>query len=248
MRFSKKVALVTGGSQGIGRAVAIGIAREGGSVVVCARRKKNLGRVESEIKDMGGTIIARSIDVSHEDEVRYLVEETVSGFGKLDIMVCNAGVRSTMPSEEINDAEWNRVLDIDLKGTFYSCRAAMNQMKSQKFGRIITISSIAGEIGGTLVNVPYSAAKAGIICITKVAAKMMAPYGVTVNCVAPGTIDTPFIEDYDERKRELLQKLIPLDRLGTAEDVAGAVLYLASDEAGWITGTTLDVNGGQLMR
>lgn len=247
MTFSGKVAIITGSGSGMGRAIALRFTQEGCSVLIVDRAKDRLDRVEKEIKELGGTVVSRIVDISHEEEVRSFVQEAVRRFGKLDIMVCNAGVRSTVPFFEIDDAEWYRVLDVNLKGTFYCFREAMRQMIKQRFGRIIAISSSAGIVGGTMVNAPYSASKAGIICLTKVAAKVMAPYGVTVNSVAPGTTDTPFIEDYDQKTRDMLQGLIPLGRLGTAEDVAGTVLFLASDDASWITGTTLNVSGGQVI-
>lgn len=247
MRFSDRVAVVTGGSLGIGRAVSLALAKEGCSVVACARRPAQLAQLEQDASDCKGQIVGRVLDVSREGDVLSMVGETVARFGKIDILISNAGVRSSIPFEEIDDAEWYRVLDINLKGTFYVCRAMMQQMKHQQAGRIVTVSSIAGKMGGTLVNAAYGSTKAGIINMTRIMAKLMAPYGVTVNCVAPGTIDTPFIADYDDTKRELLRSLIPLGRLGTAEDVAGAILFLASDDASWITGVTLDVNGGQLM-
>lgn len=245
--FDGKVALVTGGGQGIGKATALALAGEGCTVVICGRTIASLERVEHEITQTGGQVIARTADISQEHEIKSLINDIVVQFGKLDIIVCNAGVRSNVPFFEVDDAEWYRVLDTNMKGTFYSCRAAMEHMKLQKSGRILTISSIAGVVGGTLANAPYSMAKAGIIVLTKVVAKMMAPFGVTANCIVPGTIDTPFIGDYDEEKRSQLQSLIPLDRLGTAEDIAAAVLYLASDQANWVTGVTLNVNGGQLI-
>jgi 3-oxoacyl-[acyl-carrier protein] reductase len=187
-------------------------------------------------------------DIADEQDVKSVVQRTLEQLGSLDLLVCNAGVRSTMPNSELNAAEWQRILGTNLIGTFNTCRAAIGPMQARRSGRIILISSIAGQVGGTLVNAAYSATKAGIIVLTKVLAKELAPFGVTVNCVAPGTIDTPFIEDYDDERRELLRNLIPLGRLGLAEDVAGAVLYLASDEAAWVTGATIDVNGGQVMR
>jgi 3-oxoacyl-[acyl-carrier protein] reductase len=153
-----------------------------------------------------------------------------------------------VPNGELDAAEWERVLGINLIGTFNTVRAVIPHMQEQGSGQIVLVSSIAGQVGGTLVNAAYSATKAGIICMTKVFAKQLAPDGITVNCVAPGTIDTPFIEDYDESRRDLLQGLIPLGRLGIAEDVAGAVLYVASSDAAWVTGATIDVNGGQVMR
>jgi len=247
MRFTDKVALITGGSQGIGEAIAVRMAREGATVCVCARHMDRLNEVVKEIEGFGGKVFAKAIDVAEESDDIGLVDDIVDRFGKIDILVSNAGVRSTIDFFEIDDKEWYRVFDTNLKGTFYVFRAVMRHMKKQRFGRIVTVSSIAGQVGGTLVNAPYSATKSGLINMAKVAAKIMAPYGVTVNCVTPGTIDTPFIGDYDEDKRDLLLGLIPLGRLGTSDDVAGAVLFLASDDASWITGITLPINGGQYM-
>ena len=152
------------------------------------------------------------------------------------------------PATGSAEIERNGSLGTNLIGTFNTCRAVTARMRARRSGRVVLVSSIAGQVGGTLVNVAYSATKAGIIVMTKALAKELAHVGVTVNCVAPGTIDTPFIADYDNQRRELLSGLIPLGRLGLAEDVAGAVLYLASDDAAWVTGATIDVNGGQVMR
>jgi NAD(P)-dependent dehydrogenase (short-subunit alcohol dehydrogenase family) len=245
-RFAGKVALVTGASRGIGAAVAIGLARDGANVAVCARSDST--EVQEEICRVGRRGLGMKADIANEHDVKSVVRRTLEELGALDILVCNAGVRSTMPNRELNAAEWQRVLGTNLIGTFNACRAATRIMRDQGSGRVVLISSIAGQVGGTLVNVAYSATKAGIIVMTKALAKELAPFGVTVNCVAPGTIDTPFIGDYDDQRRELLKGLIPLGRLGIAEDVAGAVLYLASDDAAWVTGATIDVNGGQVMR
>jgi 3-oxoacyl-[acyl-carrier protein] reductase len=245
-RFAGKVALVTGASRGIGAAIAIGLAQEGAAVAVCARSDST--HVQEEICRLGGRGLGMRADVADEQDVKSVVQRTIDELGALDILVCNAGVRSTMPNSELNAAEWQRVLGTNLIGTFNTCRVAIDPMKARRSGRIVLISSIAGQVGGTLVNAAYSATKAGIIVMTKVLAKELAPFGVTVNCVAPGTIDTPFIEDYDDERRDLLRGLIPLGRLGLATDVAGAALYLASGDAAWVTGATIDVNGGQVMR
>jgi NAD(P)-dependent dehydrogenase (short-subunit alcohol dehydrogenase family) len=204
--------------------------------------------VQKEICRLGIRGLGLKADMADEQDVQSVVQRTTDELGDIDIIVCNAGVRSTIPNGELDAAEWQRVLGTNLIGTFNVCRAATVRMRGRGSGRVILISSIAGQVGGTLVNVAYSATKAGIIVMTKALAKELAPFGVTVNCVAPGTIDTPFIGDYDDQRRELLKALIPLGRLGLAQDVAGAVLYLASDDAAWVTGATIDVNGGQVMR
>jgi 3-oxoacyl-[acyl-carrier protein] reductase len=245
-RFAGKVALVTGASRGIGAAVAIGLAKEGAAVAVCARSDST--EVQEEIGRIGRRGLGMKADIADEQDVKAIVQRTIDELGDIDILVCNAGVRSTTPNSELNAAEWQRVLGTNLIGTFNTCRAATGLMRARRSGRVVLISSIAGQVGGTLVNAAYSATKAGIIVLTKALAKELASFGVTVNCVAPGTIDTPFIEDYDDQHRQLLRELIPLGRLGLAEDVAGAVLYLASDDAAWVTGATIDVNGGQVMR
>lgn len=245
--FKGKVAIITGSSHGIGKAAAIDFAKNGASVVICARNEVELKKVEKEIKNLGGNVFSKVIDMSHEKEVKLLINETVEHFGKLDIMVCNAGVKSTIPFFEIDDQEWYRVLDINLKGTFYCCRESMRQMKLQGYGKIVTVSSKAGQVGAVLANIPYSASKAGIIVMTKCAAKIMAPYNINVNCVAPGTVDTPFISDFDNDKRKLLMNLIPLGRLGKSTDISPIILFLSSDQANWVTGAVFNVNGGEVM-
>jgi 3-oxoacyl-[acyl-carrier protein] reductase len=244
--FLDKVALVTGSSRGIGAVVAEELARRGAAVSLCARTEpRELGE---KLRAGGAAVLTHRADVGDESDVQRLIDDTLAEFGRIDIAVCNAGVRSTIANTDLDAAEWKRVLDINLIGTFNTCRAVMQGMRTRGAGRIIIISSIAGQVGGTLVNVAYSAAKAGLIVMTKVLAKELAPSQVTVNCIAAGTIDTPFIEDYDDARRERLLSLIPLGRMGLAEDIAAAVLYLASDGAAWVTGVTVDVNGGQFMR
>jgi 3-oxoacyl-[acyl-carrier protein] reductase len=240
------VALVTGASRGIGAAVAEHFARKGASVSICARTEPT--DLATKLQTDGAPVLSQRADIANEADVARMISTTIGRFGGIDIAVCNAGVRSTVPNMELDAAEWKRVLDINLIGTFNTCRAVMAHMRTHGAGRIIIVSSIAGEVGGTLVNVAYSAAKAGLIVMTKALAKELAADRVTVNCIAAGTIDTPFIEDYDDERRDRLLSLIPLGRLGLPEDIAAAASYFASEHAGWLTGVTLDVNGGQLMR
>jgi 3-oxoacyl-[acyl-carrier protein] reductase len=244
-RFTGQVAFVTGASKGIGRSTAVALAREGANLAVCSLNPPP--DLVEELESHGAEVLAASVDIADGEQVTAFADAALERFGHIDVAVANAGVRSIASPFDIDDAEWRRVLDTNLVGTFNTCRAVMGGMRDRGSGRIVTVSSIAGQVGGTLVSVAYSAAKAGIINMTKVLAKELAGSGVTVNCVAPGTIDTPFIGDYDDGRRELLRELIPLGRLGTGEDVAEPILFLASPGAGWITGQTLGVNGGQVL-
>lgn len=234
----QEVAVVAGASPGsIGHAVASQLESSGMYVATCARRAEGLpGSFQ------------RSVDVSDRDQVRSFVSAVVSTAGRLDVLVCSAGVRSIVPNGELDDAEWQRVLGVNLIGAFNICYAAAEVMRARGYGRIVTVSSIAGQVGGTMVNAAYSASKGALIAMTKSLAKEFASSGVTVNCVAPGTIETPFIGDYDASEKGRLRDLIPVGRLGTADDVAGIVKYLCSREAGWVTGATFDINGGQVVR
>ena len=167
--------------------------------------------------------------------------------GRIDILVNNAGVMRPASVEDTTEEEWERIMNVNLKGTFICSKAVMEVMKKQKYGKIVNIASASGKIGGVATGPHYSASKAGIICFTKTLARELAPYGINVNCVAPGPIDTPMFQLFSKETRESIIKRIPLGRIGEPRDVAEAVLFLVSDAAKYITGETLDVNGGFLM-
>ncbi len=175
------------------------------------------------------------------------MSQVAEEFGRLDVLVNNAGIYEVLPVEEISEAQWDRVLDVNLKGAFFCCQAVVPAMKRQGEGRIVSVASSAGKAGGTLAGAHYSVSKAGVICLTKQLARELGPYGITVNAVAPGRIDTPMIRVASDEENEAFVRRTPLGRLGTPEDVAGAVVFLASDAASFITGEIVDVNGGLLI-
>lgn len=244
MRLEKKVALVTGGGRGLGEAICLTLAREGAHVAVSDINLKDAKRVEGLLKKMGRKAVAIKADVSREKEVKEMVAKTIEALGPIDILVNNAGIFHKGPVAEMSEDVWDKVIAVNLKGTFLCSREVIPNFKKKRGGKVINIGSLAGQVGGILAGSNYSASKAGVICFTKSFAKEMAPFGVNVNCVAPGVIDTDMTMEFP---REDMAKAIPLGELGEAQDVANAVLFLASEESKYITGETLNVNGGILM-
>ncbi len=247
MRLEDKVALITGGGRGIGRASAIALAREGAYVAVGDIDTALLDATLAAIQAVGGEATAYEMDVSDRRQVQQVVNAVCDRFGRIDVLLNNAGIYEILSFEEITEEQWDRLLDINLKGVFLCSQATTGVMKRQRSGRIINMSSSAGKTGGVLCGVHYAVSKAGIICLTKSLARELGPYGITVNAIAPGRIDTPMIQSASEEENAALCQQTPLRRLGTPEDVAHAVVFLASNEAGFITGEVLDVNGGLLM-
>ena len=244
MRLEKKVAFVTGGGRGLGEAICLTFAREGAHVAVSDINLKDAKRVEGLIKKMGRKAVAIKADVSREKDVKEMVAKAIEALGPIDILVNNAGIFHKGPVAEMSVDVWDKLLAVNLKGTFLCSREVIPNFKKKRGGKVINIGSLAGQVGGILAGSNYSASKAGIICFTKSFAKEMAPFGVNVNCVAPGVIDTDMTLEFP---REDMKKAIPLGELGEAQDVANAVLFLASEESKYITGETLNVNGGILM-
>jgi NAD(P)-dependent dehydrogenase (short-subunit alcohol dehydrogenase family) len=246
--FEGQVVVVTGAGKGIGRGIACGFARRGGRVVLAGRTPSSLQKVADEILAAGGQALVVRADVSQIAGVDGLVTATVEQYGRLDVLVNNAGVYLTSPVVEMSEAEWDQTMDADLKGVFLCSQAAARQMVKQGSGRIVNITSIAQVRGGTPGHAHYGAAKAGVGAFTKTLAKELGPFGITVNCVAPGLIeDTEMGQVSRTLMGDAYLATIPLGRLGTVQDVVEAVLFLASARAGYITGETLNVNGGSHM-
>ncbi len=239
-----KTVLITGASRGIGRSTAISFASKGFQVALNYYADTAAAEKTAEIvRSFGVFAEVFRADVSNSAAVSAMVQEVVERFGSIDVLVCNAGIAQQRVFQDITDEEWSRMIGVHLGGTFYCCRAVLPQMIQRKEGRIITLSSMWGVTGGSC-EVHYSAAKAGIIGLTKALAKEVGPSGITVNCVAPGVVETDMCADYDEQTLEALRQEAPLGRLGTSQDVADAIEFLASDKAGFITGQVLSPNGG----
>ncbi len=247
MSLEGKIALVTGASRGIGREVAIELARQGCKVVVnYAGSEAKANEVVNAIQDIGSEAIALQANVSDSEAVQNLVKETISHFGQLDILVNNAGITRDNLIMRMKEEEWDDVINTNLKGVFLCTKAVTRQMMKQRSGRIINISSIVG-VSGNPGQANYVAAKSGVIGLTKTTAKELATRGITVNAVAPGFIATDMTDELPENVKEEMLKQIPLNRLGATSDIAKVVSFLASDDASYMTGQTLHVDGGMVM-
>lgn len=242
MDLSGRVAIVTGGGRGIGRAIALKMAGVGATVVV-NDLDETAGTVAREIRDMGGQSLAVVADISLPEDAARLVKEATAAFGKVDILVNNAGINRDQLLLRMSDEDWDRVVGVDLKGVFLCTRAVLRQMSRQRWGRIISIASIVGIVGNP-GQANYASAKAGIIGFTRTVAKEMASRGITVNAIAPGFINTEMTRRLREDWKQELRRRIPLGDFGSPRDVAEAVAFLASEEAGYITGQVLGVDGG----
>ena len=246
-RPETRVALITGAGRGIGAAIARALAREGATVVVTDVDESSAQAVARGIAESGGQAMAVAMDVAERKSVERAVGEVYARWGGIDILVNNAGICPLRPFEEISGAEWDQVLNVNLKGAFLCAQAVVPGMRERGFGRIINITSVAGKMGGVMVGAHYAASKGGLIALTFSLARTYAPYGITVNAISPGTTVTEMTRSWPEDTLADLASSIPLGRLGQPADIAEAVVFLASDAAGFITGEVLDVNGGLLM-
>ncbi len=241
-----RVALVTGASQGIGRACALLLAESGAKLALCARNQEKLEQLAGEIKGKGGEAEPFPLDVSNEEAIKATVKSVIARFGKLEILVNNAGITRDQLVMRMKRADWDDVVATNLTAPFLLIQAAIGSMLKQRWGRIVNITSIFGQIGQA-GQANYSSSKAGLIGLTMAVAREVASRNITVNAVAPGFIETAMTEVLPAELKENILKSIPLGRPGSELDVANAVKFLASDEAGYITGHVLNVNGGILM-
>lgn len=247
--LTDRVALVTGGSRGIGKAVVDLLASCGAHVVVnYLKNEESAAATVSMAVAHGVRALAIRADISQIPEAERLVRETVEHFGRIDLLICNAGIWEGAPVESISEELWDKTLAINLKGTWSVCRAAVPLMKKQRFGRIVIVSSTAGQRGEANVS-NYAASKGGQISFTKSLAPELAAFGINVNCVAPGWVETEMTVDTlaDPNRLETINKTIPLGRVATPEEIAGPIVFLCSEWANHITGEVLNVNGGSVL-
>jgi len=247
MKLKNRVAIVTGAARGIGKAIALTFVREGAKVALVDVDRDQLDLLKDEISKNKGEALSLPCDITQSPQVKEMVNQVREAFGRVDILVNNAGIIRRGTIETITEEDWDRVIEVNLKGTFNCCKAVFGIMKQQGYGKIVNISSIAGKMGDITSAPGYGPSKAGIDALTKTLARQLAPYGINVNGVAPHAIETEMSAQWSEERRREIIASIPLGRLGKPEEVAEAVLFLVSDEASFITGEILDVNGGALM-
>ena len=241
--LKNKVAIVTGASRGIGKSIAQKMSEAGAHLVCVSRTNDDLEKISNELNNAGYSASHYPCDVSILNDFKKLVDDTASEFGKIDILINNAGITKDNLIMRMSESEWDKVIEVNLKGVFNGIKSVSRQMMKQKYGRIINISSIVGLIGNA-GQANYAASKAGVIGLGKAISKELASRNITVNTIAPGYIETDMVEGIQEAAKEKLFNQIPLGRIGKPEEIASAVLYLASDEASYITGQTIAIDGG----
>jgi len=244
--LDKQVAIVTGASRGIGRAIALELARRGATVIGTATSEAGAQAINAAFAEAGATGRGAVLNVNDAAAGEALIDATVKEFGRLDVLVNNAGITQDQLAMRMKDDDWDAVIDTNLKSVFRLSRAVLRPMMKARGGRIINITSVVGSLGNP-GQANYAAAKAGVAGLTRALAREIGSRGITVNCVAPGFIDTDMTKTLPEEQQAALKTQIPLGRLGSTDDIAHAVAFLASPQAGYITGTTLHVNGGMYM-
>ncbi|MEI9475555.1 MAG: SDR family NAD(P)-dependent oxidoreductase [Deltaproteobacteria bacterium] len=247
MKLKDRVAIVTGGARGIGKAIALSFLREGAKTAIIDSDKERLEMLKKETGREKKEVTVIPCDITKSGDVKEMVDQVRKGFGRIDILVNNAGIIRRGTIETVTEEDWDQVIEVNLKGTFNCCRAVVGLMKRQGYGKIVNISSIAGKMGDITSAPGYGPSKAGVDALTKTLARQLAPFGINVNAVSPHAIETEMSAQWSAERRKEIIASIPLGRLGKPEDVAEAVLFLVSEEASFITGEILDVNGGALM-
>ncbi|AZO96589.1 3-oxoacyl-ACP reductase family protein [Halocella sp. SP3-1] len=249
--LTDKVAIVTGAGskRGIGRSIVLGLAEQGAKVVVCDVDFDGAKAVAEEVEKKGVESLAVKVDVINEEDINQLVEKTIKKFGKIDILVNNAGITQPVKVLDTTAEDWDRIMDVNLKGSFLCTKAVLPSMLEQKYGRVINVSSVSGKRGGGVFGgAHYSASKAGMLAFAKALSREVCPRGITVNSVAPGLVATDIrggVESQEKQKEMTAD--IPCRRMGKPEEIAATVCFLASKEAGYITGEDIDINGGSHM-
>ena len=242
-----KAVVITGGGGGIGRECAVLFAQEGADVAVSDVNLAAAQKVAAEVAALGRRSIAVQTDVTDEADVRRLFDETARAFGRVDVLVNNAGIFQSRPIDDLTPDDWDRVMDVNLKGVLLCSQAALRHMKPRGGGSIVSLGSLAGQVGGIHAAANYAASKAGVISLTKSLAKNAGPFGIRVNVVNPGIIDTPMTQPWPDDVLAGLRKSTPLGRLGRPDEVARVIVFLASDGASFIHGAHVDINGGVNM-
>ena len=249
MRFEKQIALINGAASGIGESAAKSLAREGCTVVLTDIQEEPLKKVTESLNRAGLKAVGYKMDVTKADEIDAVVSRVIEQFGRIDIMVQCSGIYTYCTFLEMPEEQFDATIRVNLKGTFFCCQRVAKEMVKNNYGRIICLASTAGQRGGTMGRSHYGASKGGVIAVCKSMANELGPFGITVNAIAPGLIYTNMTQErIDSSNKDKFLAPLAIKRLGEAEDVAGAVLFLASKEAGYITGATIDVNGGGFMR
>lgn len=245
LRLDDKIAIVTGAGRGIGRAIALRLAQSGAHVVIADVNLTIAERVAEEVRSLGRQALPVRVDVSSAEEAGAMVQKTLSTLGRADILVNNAGIGGrTAAIQEVTDQDWDSVMDVNLKGVFLCCRAVIPYMVERRYGKIVSLASVAGKEGNPNM-IPYSTSKAGVICLTKCLAKEVATLGINVNCVAPAVIETDILKQVSAETVEYMKSRVPMGRFGKPEEVAYLVNFLASDEAAFVTGQCYDLSGGR---